>query len=87
MRIWCQKFNSDGRNLQILQISSREWNVSDDNNLSITLLGDLNSLTKVSDTAANLDFIVEELLERANVENFVGGWLGCVDGELKPGNC
>lgn len=61
--------------------------MSDDNNLSITLLGDLNSLTKVPDTAANLDFIVEELLERANVENFVGGGLGCVDGELKPGNC
>lgn len=61
--------------------------MSDDNNLSITLLGDLNSLTKVSDTAANLDLIMEEFLERVNVENFVGGGLGRVDGELKPGNC
>lgn len=86
MNIGCQKFNSDERDLQVLQISSGEWDVSDDNNLSITLLGDLNGVTKVSDTATNLDLIVEELLERANVENFIGGGLGCVDGELKPGN-
>lgn len=49
--------------------------MSDDDNLSLTFLGDLNSVTKVSDTAVNLDLIVKELLERADVENFVGGGL------------
>lgn len=56
--------------------------MSDDNNFSIALLGDLDRVTKVSNTAINLDLIVEELLERADVENFVGGGLGCVDDEL-----
>lgn len=58
--------------------------MSDDNNFSIALLGDLDRVTKVSNTAINLDLIVEELLERTDVENFVGGRLRCVDDELSP---
>lgn len=84
MSIWCQEWSSSERNLQVFQISSGELGVSDDNNFSITLLGDLDGVTKVSNTAINLDLIVEELLERADVENFVGGGLGCVDDELSP---
>lgn len=82
MNIWHEKYTSEERNLQVFQIPPREWDVSDNNNLSITFLRDLNGVAKVSDTAANLDLIVKELLERADVENLVGGRLRCVDGEL-----
>lgn len=58
--------------------------MSDDNNLTITLLRDLDGVTKVPDTAVNLDLVVEKLLERADVEDFVGGRLGCVDDKLNP---
>lgn len=56
--------------------------MSDDNNLSITFLRDLDGVTKVPDTAVNLDLVVEKLLERADVEDFVGCRLGCVNDEL-----
>lgn len=82
MKIWYQKYNSSERNLQVLQIPSGELCVSDDNNLSITLLRDLDGVTKVPDAAVNLDLVVEKLLERADVKDFVGGRLGCVDDEL-----
>jgi hypothetical protein len=51
--------------------------------LSVTDLRDLHGLAEVSNTAVNLDLILKELLECGDVEDFVGGWLGCVDDELK----
>ncbi len=53
-----------------------------DLNLSITDLGDLNDIAEVSDTAVNLDLVLEELLESGNVEDLVAGRLRSVDDEL-----
>lgn len=58
--------------------------MSDHNNLPLTLLGDLNSVAEVSDTTVNLDFVVEEFLECADIEDLVRGRLGRVDDELNP---
>ncbi len=53
-----------------------------DLDLSVADLGDLNDISKVSDTAVNLDLVLEELLESGDVEDLVAGWLGGVDDEL-----
>jgi hypothetical protein len=72
----------EGENVQVLEVTTREINVRNDLDLSFTDLGDLYGLAEVSDTAINLDLILEELLERGDVEDLVGGWLGSVDDEL-----
>jgi len=59
--------------------------VCNDLNLSITDLSDLDDVTQVSNTAVNLDFILEELFESRDVEDLVAGRLGSVDDEL--GEC
>lgn len=51
-------------------------------NLSIANLLDLNDIPKVSDTAINLDLILEELLEGGDVEDLVASGLRSVDDEL-----
>lgn len=54
----------------------------DDLDLAITGLGDLNVLPEVTDTAFDLDAVVQELLEGGDVEDLVAGRLGSVDHEL-----
>lgn len=50
--------------------------------LAITLLRDLHDVTEVSNTAVNLDLVLEELLEGGDVEDLVAGGLRGVDDEL-----
>jgi hypothetical protein len=71
-----------GSNVQVLEVSARELGVCDDLDLALALLGDLNDITEVADTAVNLDLVLEELLEGGDVENLVAGWLRSVDDEL-----
>ena len=67
---------------QVFKISSRELCVCNDLNLSIADLGNLDDITKVSDTAVDLDLVLEELLEGGDVEDLVAGRLRSVDDEL-----
>ena len=52
------------------------------NDLPLTLLGDLDRVTQVTNTVVDLDFVVQELLERTHIEDLVGGGLRCIDDEL-----
>lgn len=71
-----------GDNVQVLEVSAGERNVSDDLNLAITNLGDLNRLAKVAYTALNLDPVVQELLEGGDIEDLVVGGLRSIDDVL-----
>lgn len=55
-----------------------------DLDLSIADLLDLDDITEVANTAVDLDLVLEELLEGADVEDLVAGGLRSVDDEL-PG--
>lgn len=50
--------------------------------LAFTCLGDRNLFTEVSRSALDFDFLVEEFLERGEVEDLVGYRLCAVDGVL-----
>lgn len=54
------------------------------NNLDLAIagLGDHDVLTKVTDTALDLDAVVEELLEGRDIEDLVASGLRSVDDEL-----
>ena len=67
---------------QVLEISARELRVRNDLDLSIANLGDLDDISEVSDTAINLDLVLEELLEGGDVEDLVAGGLRSIDDEL-----
>ena len=67
-----------GCNIQVLQVASGELSVGDNNDLSLTLLGDVDDLAEVTGAAIDLDLVVEELLERGNVEDLVGSGLRAV---------
>lgn len=56
--------------------------MSNNLNLAIARLGDLNIVAEVSDAALDLDAVVQELLESGDVEDLVAGRLGGVDDEL-----
>ena len=51
-------------------------------NLPIANLRDLHNVAEVTDTAIDLDLVLEELLEGGDVEDFVAGGLRGVDDEL-----
>lgn len=53
-----------------------------DLDLALALLGDLDDITEVADTAIDLDLVLEELLEGGDIEDLVGRRLGGVDDEL-----
>lgn len=74
--------NFSGDNAQVLEVSAGERNVSDDLNLAVTNLGDLNRFAKVAYTALNLDPIVKELLEGRDIEDLVVGGLRSIDDVL-----
>ena len=69
-------------NVQVLEVTTRERNVSDNLDLAITRLGDVDLVTEVTDTALDLDAVVEELLEGRDVEDLVARGLRGVDDEL-----
>lgn len=54
------------------------------NNLDLAIagLGDHDVLTEVTDTALDLDAVVEELLEGRDIEDLVASGLRSVDNEL-----
>lgn len=52
-------------------------------NIPIASLRDLNGITEVSYSPIDLDLIVEEFLERRDIEDLVIGWLGGVDDILQ----
>ena len=56
----------------------------DNFDLAIALLRDHDGLAKVSDTAINLNLVLEELLEGGDVEDLVTCGLRSVDNELFP---
>lgn len=58
--------------------------MSNDLDLAISLLADLDVVAEVSSAALNLDTVVEELLEGLDVEDLVVDGLGAVDDELVP---
>jgi hypothetical protein len=57
--------------------------VGSDLDLAIPNLLDLDSVTEVANTAVDLDLVLEELLEGADVEDLVAGGLRSVDDELR----
>ena len=69
-------------NLQVLQVAAGELLVSNDLDLSVTLLGDLDDIAEVTGAALDLDAVVKELLERLDVEDLVVDGLRAVDDEL-----
>lgn len=71
-----------GNYSQVLEVSSGELLVSNDLDLALALLGDLDHIAEVSDAAVNLDLVLEELLEGRDVEDLVRRRLGGVDDEL-----
>lgn len=54
-----------------------------DFDLSIPLLADHDGVAQIADTVVNLDFVMQEFLEGGYVEDFVRGWLGGIDDELR----
>jgi hypothetical protein len=67
---------------QVLEVATREGNVSNNLDLAVTRLGDDDLVTKVADTALDLDAVVEELLEGRDVEDLVARGLRSVDDVL-----
>lgn len=57
--------------------------MSDNLDLAIARLGDLDVVTEVTDTAFDLDAVVKELLEGRDVEDLVASGLRSVDHELE----
>lgn len=68
--------------VQVLEVATREGNVSNNLDLAVTGLGDDDLVTEVADTALDLDAVVEELLEGRDVEDLVACGLRSVDDEL-----
>jgi hypothetical protein len=74
-----------GADIQVLQVAAGELLVSNDLDLAIALLGDLDDLAEVTGAALDLDAVVEELLEGLDVEDLVVDGLRAVDDELRRG--
>jgi hypothetical protein len=69
--------------LQVLEVATREGDVSDNLDLALTNLGDDNVVTEVADTALDLDAVVEELLEGGDIEDLVARGLRSIDDVLE----
>jgi hypothetical protein len=68
---------------QVFEVSSRELLVGSDLDFTITDLLDLDDVAEVTNTAVDLDLILEEFLEGADIEDLVAGRLRSVDDELR----
>jgi hypothetical protein len=69
--------------LQVLEVATREGDVSDNLDLALTNLGDDDIVTEVANTALDLDAVVEELLEGRDIEDLVARGLRSVDDVLE----
>lgn len=69
-------------NSQVLEVATGEGDVGNNLDLAITNGVDDNVVTEVTDTALDLDAVVEELLEGRDIEDLVASGLGSVDDEL-----
>jgi hypothetical protein len=69
-------------NVQVLQVAAGKLLVSNDLDLAIALLGDLDDLAEVTGAALDLDAVVEELLESLDVKDLIVDGLAAVDDEL-----
>ncbi len=67
---------------EVLEISTRELGVGNDNNLSLSLSGNFDNLSQVAGLSLDLDAVVQECFELANVKHFVVGGPGSIDREL-----
>ena len=56
--------------------------MSNDLDIALTLLGDLDVVAKVASPAVDLDAVVKELLEGGDIEDLVVRGLRAVDDEL-----
>lgn len=72
-------------NLQVLEVSARELIVGNDLNLALAGLLDDDGVAEVTNTALNLDLVLEELLEGGSVEDLIARGLLGVDDELEDG--
>jgi len=73
---------SQGYILQVLQVTTAELLVSNNLNLSLASLADLDDIAEVTGTALDLDAVVEELFEGGGVEDLVVDGLRAVDDVL-----
>lgn len=69
-------------NVQVLEVATRELLVSNDLDLAIALLRDLDGVAEVSGAALDLDAVVQKLLESLDIEDLVVDRLRAVDDEL-----
>jgi ribosomal RNA-processing protein 12 len=67
---------------EVLQVAAGEGDVGNNLDLAIAGLGDHDVLTEVTNTALDLDAVVEELLEGRDIEDLVASGLRSVDNEL-----
>ena len=51
-------------------------------NLALTLLRDLDNVAEVSDTAVDLNLVLQEFLEGGDIEDLIASGLRSVDDEL-----
>lgn len=58
-------------NLQVLQISPREFGMRNDLNLAIALLTYLHRITQIAYSIIDLYFVVKEFFEGGNIKDFV----------------
>lgn len=56
--------------------------MADNLDLAISSLGDRDLITQVASSALDLNLIVEELLESAQIKDLIADWLRAVDGVL-----
>lgn len=56
--------------------------MADHLDLAISSLGDRDLVTQVASSALDLNLIVEELLESAQIKDLIADWLRAVDGVL-----
>ena len=61
--------------LQVLQISPRELLMSDNDDIAITLRRDLDGVAEITYATVHLNLVMQELFERADVKDLVGGGL------------
>jgi hypothetical protein len=57
--------------------------VRNDFDLALTLLRDLNNITKIPYTAIDLNLVLKEFLESGDIEDLVAGRLRSIDDELR----
>jgi hypothetical protein len=67
---------------QVLEVAAGELDVRDDFDLIAADLGDGHIVPEIAGAAFDLDAVMQELLEGADIEDLVGDGLRAVDGKL-----